>query len=67
MLTLEAIRRALQDRNIAAVSEATGIHPNTLYRIRDGSRENPSYSTIVTLSDYLRAQLADPAEKSNGD
>ncbi len=53
MLTLEEIRLALADRRLDRVSEATGVHANTLYAIRSGANRNPSYRTLKALSDYL--------------
>lgn len=53
MLTLIKIKALLSDRRLDIVSEATGVHRNTLAAIRDGRTENPSYETIRKLSDYL--------------
>lgn len=53
MLTLDQIRQSLADRRLDVVSEATGIHRNTLYAIRTGKNQNPRYSIIKALSDYL--------------
>jgi hypothetical protein len=53
MLTLDKIRALLADRRLDIVSEATGVHRNTLASIRAGRTENPSYDTIRKLSDYL--------------
>lgn len=53
MLTIEQIRERLKHSNLKAVSDAVGIHYNTLYRLikTDG---DPSYSTVKALSDYLQ-------------
>jgi DNA-binding Xre family transcriptional regulator len=56
MLTLEEISTRLQDRNLCRVSEATGINRNTLGQIKSGKLKNVYYSTIQTLSDYLRGE-----------
>ena len=53
MLTIDQIRQALADRRLDVVSEATGVHRNTLGRIRSGEAKNPSYSTVKSLSDYF--------------
>ena len=53
MMTLDEIRAALSDRRLTAVSEATGVHRNTLSQIRSGRLKNPSYETIARLSNYL--------------
>jgi len=54
LFTLEQIRTLLDDRNVEKVAERTGIHRNTIGAIRAGTNQNPSYSTLKTLSDYLR-------------
>lgn len=54
MYTLEQIRELLDDRNVEKVAERTGIHRNTISAIRTGANQNPTYTTIKTLSDYLR-------------
>jgi len=51
MLTIEQIRKRMQDRNIKAVAEAIGVHQQSLYRIMAGSE--PSYRVLKLLSDYL--------------
>jgi len=53
MLTIEAIRLALQDRRISMVSAATGLHYNTIKAVRDKEDANPSYKVLKALSDYL--------------
>ena len=54
MYTLEQIRALLDDRNVEKVAERTGIHRNTISAIRTGANQNPTYTTIKTLSDYMR-------------
>lgn len=56
MLTLEKIREALQDRRAAKVADATGLHYNTIREVRDNPESNPSYKTVVALSDYLEGK-----------
>jgi len=53
MLTIEAIKLALQDRRISMVSNATGLHYNTIKGIRDNESANPSYKVLKALSDYF--------------
>jgi transcriptional regulator with XRE-family HTH domain len=53
MLTLEQIRRALRDRNCAAVGRATGLTGAYVRAIRSGKANNPSFRTVKKLSDYL--------------
>lgn len=52
MLTLENIRKALEDRNLRRVSERTGISYSTLMRLRRG--DTLSYRNVKQLSDYIK-------------
>lgn len=56
MLTLEEIRGKLADRRLDAVAKETGLHVNSIARIRDGKNLNPKHSTLVALSTYLEAR-----------
>lgn len=56
MLTFQEIRERLQDRRLDAVAEATGLHPNSIARIRDGKNNDPKHSTLAALSAYLEAR-----------
>ena len=58
MMTLNNIRIALQDRRIGLVSQATGLHVNTIRDLRDGENANPSYRVLAALSDYLEKNAA---------
>ena len=53
MLTLEVIREKLRHRNLSRVSEETGISVSYLSLIRSGERDNPAYTVVKTISDYL--------------
>lgn len=53
MLTLQQIKDLLKDRRMGIVSEATGIHVNTLRDIRDSDTANPTYKTLQLLNDYF--------------
>jgi hypothetical protein len=53
MLTLEQITLALKDRNCKRVSEACGVGYLTVWKIARGFPGNPSYQTVVKLSEYL--------------
>jgi hypothetical protein len=53
MMTLERISEGLKDRRLTIVSEATGVHWNTIRTIRDNPKANPTYQVMVKLSDYL--------------
>lgn len=52
-MTLDEIRSALGDRNLRRVSEATGLHHNTLIGIRKGNVGNPNFATLEVLRRYL--------------
>lgn len=56
MLTLEQIRKELIDLRPTMVSEATGIHYNTLRQVRDNPSCNPTYKIVKALSDYLEGR-----------
>jgi transcriptional regulator with XRE-family HTH domain len=57
MLTVPQIAAALKDRRLDLVSEATGLHRNTVMKYRDGLVENPSLATVQKLSDYIESTL----------
>jgi hypothetical protein len=54
IMEFEEIVAALQDRNLVKVSQATGIHWNTLHKWKQGRAEDPKLSTVITLSKYLQ-------------
>lgn len=54
LMTIDQIRDALSDRTLTVVSDRTGIHHNTLLRIKSGALKNPWQKTIQALSDYLQ-------------
>ncbi len=56
MLTLEEIKAKLADRRLDAVAKATGLHVNSVARIRDGKNTDPKHSTLAALSAYLEAR-----------
>ncbi len=53
MVEIEWIRRALLDRRPSIVAERTGLHVNTITRIRDGKEDNPKIRTLNLLAIYL--------------
>jgi len=54
MLTIDQIKVRLKIINVKAFAELAGVHPNSVYRIRDGSSsETVSYATIKKVSDAL--------------
>jgi hypothetical protein len=56
MKTPEQLQRLLADRNIETIYRATAISRPTLYRLRDGSNDSPTYETVRKLSEYFEAQ-----------
>lgn len=54
MLTLQQIRDALKDRNLAKVSEATGVGYAVIVRLANGG--DTSYENGRTLALYLMEQ-----------
>lgn len=47
MLEINEIQKRLKLVNVMAFSKLAGVHPNSLYRVRDGSsKETVSYATI---------------------
>ncbi|WP_299313459.1 hypothetical protein [uncultured Halomonas sp.] len=58
MLTLEEIRRRLRGETITHVSEATGLHYNTVRFLRDGRQDNPTLRVMVALSRYFKEKDA---------
>lgn len=53
MKEIEWIRKALLDRRPKVVAERTGLHVNTIIRIRDGKETNPKINTLTLLAVYL--------------
>ena len=53
MMTLDQIRKALEDRKLKAVAEATGLAYDTVWRVSRGDTKRVSYETVKALSDYL--------------
>jgi len=53
VLTLDEIRAMLLERKLKVIAERTGLAYDTVRRIAYGYAQEPSYSTIKTLSDYL--------------
>ena len=58
MLTVEQIKKRLQDANLKRVAENAGIHPATVYRFMQEDSK-PLYETVKSLSDYLEVQTND--------
>jgi transcriptional regulator with XRE-family HTH domain len=51
--TLDFIRQGLADRRPSIVAAKTGLHINTITRIRDGVENNPKLETLNRLAAYL--------------
>lgn len=54
MIPLDKIREILKPMNLKAVSEASGVPYNTVYRLAKTDAD-PSYSTVKAISDYLES------------
>jgi len=63
-LSLDVIRACLQDRRLKQVAKATGLHYNTLWKIRQGRAKRPSADVVLRLTRYLTAvpPATDPAK-----
>ncbi len=57
MMTVEQIKKRLQDANLKRVAENAGVHPATVYRFMQEDSK-PLYETVKALSDYLSRQEA---------
>lgn len=55
MMTIEEIRAALADRNLAVVARESGAGYNAIVRMVNGQSE-PNYSTVAAVANYLREQ-----------
>jgi transcriptional regulator with XRE-family HTH domain len=55
LLSVEEIRRALRDRRLRVVARATGLHYNTLWRLREGRGGAPKLEVLEKLTRYLRS------------
>lgn len=55
MLTPDEIREFLQDHNLAAVAEKTGLSTDTLYRFMSGG--TPSVPTLQALDAYIKSKV----------
>jgi DNA-binding Xre family transcriptional regulator len=56
MLSLSEIQNTLSDRNLSAVSRATGIKYDTIWRIAKNRVRRINYSALEKLSDYLEGR-----------
>jgi len=54
-MTVLEIQKALKDRRLKVVSRATGLHVNTIRKVRDGMTKDPRSTSFILLSEYLEA------------
>ena len=54
-MTVEQIKRRLEDANLKLVAENAGLHPATVYRLMQGQGRT-AYETVKALSDYLESR-----------
>lgn len=59
MLTIEQIKEKLNDRKLIVVSDVTGIHYNTLLRIRNGDFKDIRHDTYLKLNAYFSDDSSD--------
>lgn len=55
MLTIEQIRDKLQGANLSQVAKDTGLHYNQVWRIATGVDTNPTYKTMLKISEWVGA------------
>jgi hypothetical protein len=53
LLNLDQIRNGLKDKRLYQVSKIVGLSYPTLRNLISDPKANPSYSTLVVLSDYI--------------
>ena len=54
LLYLEEIARRLQGANLSQVSKGSGLSRPTLTHLRDQSKKEFTYETVVKISHYLQ-------------
>lgn len=57
-MTIEEIRDTLSKMNLAQVSRDTGLHHNTLLRIKNDKLPKPSSSVLALLTYYFESVLS---------
>ena len=53
MLTIEEIRKRLEDRQLSKVARATGLSTQTLWRIRQSKDVSVRFDTAYKLAQYF--------------
>lgn len=62
MLTVEEIKKRLEDRNVLEVQRRTGLGYAQIINVKKGIVEHPRYEVIKALSDYLECEHTKKAE-----
>lgn len=55
MINIEKLRLLLQDLSMPSLAKETGIHQNSLYKIRRGKSE-PRVQTLAKIETYLKSR-----------
>ena len=58
IMTIEDVRKGIAGSVLSQAARDTGIHRNTLRMIRDGKHVNPSYETMLRLTEWLEERGA---------
>lgn len=53
MMSLDEIRKKLEDRNLPVVAERIGVSYRTILNIKNGSNKNPSHKVVEALIRYF--------------
>ncbi len=53
LLNLEQIRNGLRDKRLHSVAKVVGVTYPTLKKLVDDPKANPTYNTLVVISDYI--------------
>lgn len=56
MLTIEEMRKRLEDRRLDVIAKRTGIPATYLYKFREGAFQNPGHERMRVLSEYLEGK-----------
>lgn len=56
LMSLEEIQERLKDKRLYIVAKITGLSFPTLKKLADGKKENYTYNTIKTVSNYLKKE-----------
>lgn len=57
MLTLDEVRKGLEDRNLTEVARRTELTYNQVYGVATGKTKHAPYEVVKALSDYLEGKL----------